>query len=233
LPELAIAESRRQFARPRAQVEEDIRKWHAPVERDPNAPPPPPETKKFPLGMRPPVSSPAISPLTSRPYTPRPPLGVVPPPLPRPLVGAPAPLQKVVPPQMPVVGAPAAVHRPFASALKESAETPTTAPSPQEQKETSKEHPVSLSTLKITPKKDKGPSAENLSSLKAVLEAAMVGKSSEESSAPIVPVQKIPTAQTPPPPLSKPTPPPLLTPIPEPVKQKEVPEHVLKNLLAD
>ncbi len=51
-----IASSRANFARPREVVEEDIRKWHEPIPpqpRDPNLPPPPPETKKYAPGMRP------------------------------------------------------------------------------------------------------------------------------------------------------------------------------------
>lgn len=49
-----IEASRKQFARPRAEVEEEIKKWHEPIPdppRDPNDPIP--ETKKFPPGMRP------------------------------------------------------------------------------------------------------------------------------------------------------------------------------------
>ncbi len=54
VPEVVDA-SRRQFARPRAEVEDEIRKWHEPVQpppRDPNATVPP-ETKKYAPGLRP------------------------------------------------------------------------------------------------------------------------------------------------------------------------------------
>ncbi len=49
-----VEASRKQFARPRAVVEEEIKKWHEPVPpppRDPNAPP---ETRKYAPGTRPP-----------------------------------------------------------------------------------------------------------------------------------------------------------------------------------
>ncbi len=62
-----IDSSHTQFALPRAQVEEDIRKWHEPVvvpPRDPNASGPP-ETKKYAPGMRPDRPSPPA-------YQPRP-----------------------------------------------------------------------------------------------------------------------------------------------------------------
>ena len=48
-----IAASRAQFARPRADVEEEIRKWHEPIPEPPRDPNAPPETKKFSPGMRP------------------------------------------------------------------------------------------------------------------------------------------------------------------------------------
>lgn len=48
-----IRASREQFARPRAVVEEEIRKWHEPVPEPPRDPNAPPETKRYPSGMRP------------------------------------------------------------------------------------------------------------------------------------------------------------------------------------
>lgn len=48
-----IDSSRAQFALPRAQVEEEIRKWHEPVPAQPRDPNAPPETKKYPPGARP------------------------------------------------------------------------------------------------------------------------------------------------------------------------------------
>ena len=59
-----IDASRAQFARPRAQVEEDVIKWHEPIEeapRDPNKAGAP-ETKKYPAGGRPPVRTGASAP---------------------------------------------------------------------------------------------------------------------------------------------------------------------------
>ena len=62
-----IDASRAQFARPRAQVEEDVIKWHEPIEeaprenRDPNKTGAP-ETKKYPAGGRPPVRTGASAP---------------------------------------------------------------------------------------------------------------------------------------------------------------------------
>lgn len=61
-----IAASRRQFARPRADVEEEIRKWHDPVPEPPrpafSAATQVPETRKYPPGMRPirPVRLPTV-----------------------------------------------------------------------------------------------------------------------------------------------------------------------------
>ena len=72
-----IAMSRKQFGRPRALVEEEIKKWHEPVSeppRDPNAPLVP-ETRKYALGTRPlrvPVgASAAYTGVLPRPYAPR------------------------------------------------------------------------------------------------------------------------------------------------------------------
>lgn len=50
-----VAASRAQFARPRAEVEEEIKKWHEPVPEPPRDPNAPPETKKYAPGMRPPL----------------------------------------------------------------------------------------------------------------------------------------------------------------------------------
>ncbi|HSE35504.1 MAG TPA: TraM recognition domain-containing protein [Candidatus Paceibacterota bacterium] len=49
-----IAASRAQFARPRKDVEDEIRKWHEPVPEQPRDPNAPPETKKYAPGTRPP-----------------------------------------------------------------------------------------------------------------------------------------------------------------------------------
>lgn len=49
-----IAASRSQFARPRKEVEDEIRKWHEPVPEPPRDPNAPPETKKYAPGTRPP-----------------------------------------------------------------------------------------------------------------------------------------------------------------------------------
>lgn len=122
--------------------------------------------------------------------------------------------------------------------------------------------PVSLSLLKSNAKKDKGPSAENLSSLKDVLRAATAGKPAS-SSVEHAPVQH-PTATTvhepqepkkqeflpsvaeteasvatpPPPPEVTPSPtvssgvPPVFAPK-QPIRPMEIPEDVLKSVLAD
>lgn len=68
-----VETSRKQFARPRAEVEEEIRKWHEPIPlppRDPNATAPP-ETKKYAPGLRP-VRPPLFVPTPSavRTFTP-------------------------------------------------------------------------------------------------------------------------------------------------------------------
>lgn len=96
-----VAASRQQFARPRAEVEADIRSWHEPIPeppRDPNAPFVP-ETRKYPPGSRPqrplgasaPYAAPALRERpgvqeTSRPvrddrFTQMPPAAIPPPPV--------------------------------------------------------------------------------------------------------------------------------------------------------
>jgi len=81
-----IAMSRAQFARPRAEVEAEIKKWHEPIPeqpRDPNAPDIP-ETRKYPPGMRPvrPVGASAsyTGVIAPPPQPPAAPVAVVPPP---------------------------------------------------------------------------------------------------------------------------------------------------------
>jgi tRNA isopentenyl-2-thiomethyl-A-37 hydroxylase MiaE len=54
VPEI-ITSSREQFARPREEVEEDVRKWHEPTPEQPRDPNAPPETKKYAPGARPPL----------------------------------------------------------------------------------------------------------------------------------------------------------------------------------
>lgn len=61
-----IRASREQFGRPRAVVEEEIRKWHEPVPEPPRDPNAPPETKKYAPGMRP--ERRGSSPISGMPY---------------------------------------------------------------------------------------------------------------------------------------------------------------------
>ncbi len=93
-----------------------------------------------------------------------------------------------------------------------------------------------LSSLKSQPKKDKGPSTENLSSLKTLIEAAFApredkGKSPEAPpSPPRAPKENLSTAPI----VSSPAPAPSLLDNARPVQApKEIPEDVLRGVLAD
>lgn len=313
-----IDASRSQFARPRTEVEDEIRKWHEPVQlppRDPNVPLPP-ETKKYAPGLRP-SRPPAFvpSPLAVRTFTPspmvvvpeatpalptsvalpvaalapipssvavsvplpivaRPPLSVPKapyhaaslPPSPAPIIkkisvaaGTPSvrvPEQrgtgKTIPAQSPV-------HQPFkqvfsaikteAPAKESVASQPKFVPSggPKRKEE---DLSMPLSILKSQPKKDKGPSEENLTSLKEALMATMASQKKKEeqtevhgaagekrqegaAAAPL----GAPIVNT-----FMPTPPKtafvekrneLLEDVPSPVPNREIPEHVLRGLLED
>ncbi len=260
-----IAASRAQFARARAEVEEEIRKWHEPIPtapRDPNAPPVP-ETRKYPPGARPmrPIGAsapfsgvvPTVPSIAAPQYTPP----VNTPPLPRPIISSPlsstpTPRESTPPPKD--------IHRPFAevfSKVNQKEESPPTPPSalPIREKQSSGEvhvhgerlplsrppaqSPVgasaaSLSLLKANPKKDKGPSEENLSSLRAVLEASLAKKTpkGEERSVQDKKYEPLPKKASP-----LPAQPPKRAPLLEGEEQtqspKEVPEDVLKGLFAD
>lgn len=291
-----IDASRAQFARPRAEVEEEIKKWHEPIAaapRDPNAPPIP-ETRKYPPGARPMRPVGASAPYTGgativtrevlTPNVPNPSLSdalqkiaasprvpVAPPlPIPTPIkapVVTPVAEVRIQPPTVPerTIEASAPVtrehHQPFAQVFAKtdpkagSLAAPRSTPPPLEklhQADTRKQeartpsaiHPstppkmgtnaASLSTLKANPKKDKGPSAENLSSLRAALEASLAKKeSAAEEKKPankqneVIPVRTT-TPQTQ---VQKP-----LSLLDEPERAsapKEVPEDVLRGLFAD
>ena len=90
-----------------------------------------------------------------------------------------------------------------------------------------------LSHLKSQPKKDKGPSTENLSSLRTLLDAAFSGGREAEApkkASPITPpehVEKTPSYRPPAPPPS------LLGDASPASGPKEIPEDVLRNVLAD
>jgi len=103
-------------------------------------------------------------------------------------------------------------------------ERPLTPPPPQEH--------ASLATLKMSPKKDKGPSTENLSSLRAVLEASLAAKNDIKTPPP-KPAAADEKKESPPPPQPAQKPASLLEEFPQKNQPKEVPEDVLKNLLSD
>ena len=301
--EEVIQSSREQFGRPRAEVEEEIRKWHEPVPEQPRDPNAPPETRKYPPGMRPArppavtaragaeyaggpqrspspygAAQPQYGAARQQQYAPQyPPPGQFFPPqqgqfVQYPQGGMPYPQPPLVPyPGVPSYqqsappvsrgdalrsparneatppratahsgeAAPPPSHQPFRSELaklvdqgRESDTASFGGRRPEEdrgrQKVTS---PVSLSALKSQPKRDKGPSETNLSSLKAVLGTAFVAPRGEREREPAQ--KKIPIA------------PPPSAPAPEKKPQllderdakssppKEVPEDVLKGLLED
>jgi hypothetical protein len=92
----------------------------------------------------------------------------------------------------------------------------------------------SLSLLKANPKKDKGPSAENLSSLRAALEASLANaaRKGDEGSMPSKKYEPTPVRKTPQ--FTEPKKQqPLLEELSHPLPPKEVPEDVLNGLLAD
>lgn len=250
-----IALSREQFARPRSVVEDEVRKWHEPIPdapRDPNAPPPP-ETRKYPPGMRPlrPVGASAtytggvatMLPPETSPLIEQVPLAL---PLPAPTT---IPQKRIMPTLE-------EVHRPFATELSKLTaheaikpdtphfEKPTqirteykppVAPPPHRSErpfgQPSGEH-ASLATLKMSPKKDKGPSTENLLSLRAVLEASLASKNETKSPVPKV-EDRAEKREFKPSPAEVPKPKSLLEEIPEKTQPKEIPEEVLKGLLSD
>ena len=92
-----IAASRSQFARPRAEVEDEIKKWHEPIPeppRDPNAPFVP-ETRKYAPGARPARPSGASAPYSGG-AVPR--VGMAQPPAPIAVAVTEAPTQQIPPP---------------------------------------------------------------------------------------------------------------------------------------
>jgi hypothetical protein len=91
--------------------------------------------------------------------------------------------------------------------------------------------------LKANPKKDKGPSAENLSSLRAVLEASLASKATktektEEGSVLNKKHGSLPKSATTPPVEPKKQAP-LLEESEHTLSPKEVPEDILRGLLSD
>jgi hypothetical protein len=266
-----VAASRKQFARPRAQVEEDITKWHEPVPeppRDPNAPPIP-ETRKYPPGMRPErprmntgyaqqgQGSMQFGARSPRTYSDAQFGG------PRPTLPEQAPLnsfraQTVTPSERPLVPKepnesatqyqiegstqefpdqrasvplrrPPALHQPFKKDLPgviraSSAVFPKKAPL------TPVQIPgvgAPLVMLKSQPKKDKGPSEGNLSSLRDVLSKTMQNTEKNPLVGVEQPMPKIPGAP------SAPEREPLLQDTDQQRRPKEVPKEVLMSVLSE
>jgi hypothetical protein len=284
-----IDASHAQFALPRAQVEEDIRKWHEPIPPPPRDPNLPPETKKYPPGMRPTgavntaptfvptrptqfTPSPSLAPTTEAPRlfvpskpvapfipsiaeTPPPivpvaPLASVPstPPAPlplvpmKPVVAETPPPQKVFVPSAPAmprvtqVPQPAPVHQPFKQSFSQ-LNAPAVSGTERITQKPAFVETASLSSLKSQQKKDKGPTEANLSSLKAALEAVMVGAPQSKLSPPPPkePNQILPQS-APSPVVKKDTPPPqrpLLEEVRSSSQVQEVPEDILRGVLAD
>jgi hypothetical protein len=153
------------------------------------------------------------------------------------------------------------IHRPFAevfSKIDQKEERPVTSPSafPMREKRSDDEvhvhgerlpsssrppmqtpagaHAGSLSMLKTNPKKDKGPSAENLSSLRAVLEASLTNKTPKASMGSVSEKKHEPSSQrATPPPVEPKKQVPLLDEEQPPKSPKEVPEDILRGLLSD
>lgn len=306
-----IAASRAQFGRPRAIVEEEIKKWHEPIPeppRDPNAPGIP-ETRKYAPGTRPlrpgPVGAsaayagPARS-ATTEGAAPRPTQ-----PLPatsreqevfRPQPHFSGTLPSVLPPPSPAVSPSRSftmerarpeirstqgeqaerestfdqpTRQPFRDEFLKMQEPQKTPPLPPERKlakkfpETSPHrerrggemsavasssrslsHATPLAHLKSQPKKDKGPSTENLSSLKALIDAAFASGAKEKSeTAGTTSVEGLVTRpkntdqgnvhKKTSPILTPPSPPSLLNDDSPALAPKEVPEDVLRGVLAD
>lgn len=258
--------SHAQFALPRAQVEEDIRKWHEPVPpqpRDPNAQQIP-ETRKYAPGTRPPRP-----PVSSNEYG-RGEGSVARPPLARPLVSpriipAPAVSENSTTPRLAVPIKPKEdTHQPFRAQLPElvkKTEEQKTEPQrlavpekPEERRHTRGGEPVHvhgervshkeaiapLSILKTSPKKDKGPSEQNLSSLRDALSAVMQKKEEKhtpqsaagETGALGAMKEQIKNTDIPSAHAVPPRAPLLETPFAAP-PPSEVPEDVLKKVLAD
>lgn len=192
-----IASSRAQFGRLRAEVEEEIKKWHEPVPEPARAvtagwpprdlfAPQIPETRKYAPGTRP-LRAPQIG--ASAAYT-----GI-----PRAALAEGVPLQQEITP--PTFRAPHAADS-YERSPSGMYGTHSGAPSPKSIVP-SQRRPVdrfarekedrqiastrssipprqaALSSLKSQPKKDKGPSTENLSSLKALINAAFVHREGE------------------------------------------------------
>lgn len=152
------------------------------------------------------------------------------------------------PAPLPVVDAPAQIVQP------ERRHVPPEAPRVHGERAPHKESAAPLSMLKTHPKKDKGPSEQNLSSLRDALSAVMVKKEEKqpEQAVPSVPSESKPqgerftrepvrseapkqetprevaSAIPPPPPRS-----PLLDSPFAPPPPSEIPEDVLKKVLAD
>jgi hypothetical protein len=103
------------------------------------------------------------------------------------------------------------------------------------------QNPAPLSSLKLQAKKDKGPSTENLSSLKTLIDAAFARQENKESKennqpAPVPPEKNIveaPAKTIPTIPKAPLAPPALLDDAPSAQALNEVPEAVLRGVLAD
>lgn len=131
-------------------------------------------------------------------------------------------------------------HQPFRSELIKMREpqqaTRSTTQSNAPARVLQPQSPAPLSSLKTQAKKDKGPSTENLSSLKTLIRAAFAVGSDEEKKIPFTPLQKekpkenfssAPVAS------GVANPPSLLGDVRSVQNPKEVPEDVLRGVLAD
>jgi hypothetical protein len=197
-----IVASRAQFALPRAQVEADIKKWHEPVPpqpRDPNAPQVP-ETRKYAPGTRPrPIASisgngngaserrdrhESDKPYTQHGIAPRvdvsPQVPQRPPELHQPFKAELAELvkrggeERPAPPVHTASVAPSAQHHPPVDRRH-----PSDAPvrvHGERIAHSEKNNTAPLSVLKSSAKRDKGPSEQNLSSLRDALSSVLVKK---------------------------------------------------------
>ena len=194
-----IASSRQQFTRPRAVVESEIAKWHEPITPAPRDPNTPPETRKYAPGTRPPStqasSVSAYGGIRAQTVTPIVPART----LETPTITVPKKYpEKIATPSIEIK------HQPFKQQFtaivdKETSDNPffpqlsrrvapkiekpivesVVTPSPQIARSSRPETP--LSTLKNNPKKDKGPSEENLSSLRQALQAVLAPKEEKKS----------------------------------------------------
>ncbi len=160
-----IENSRKTFASPRSEVEEQIKKWHEPVTsiRRDDRPRPPQGTVEF--SPRPQTQAPSSMPsqLPQQPSQPQPVSKVSQPPQPSQPPPAPQPPQQTPPPPRPPEPPrsiqPTSPQRP----LQQSPQPPR--PDSHRDQLPHQARPVSLDTLK----KDKGPSGKNLSELKNAL----------------------------------------------------------------